>query len=320
MIGKFVTLGSDKRGTVRMSSFVNETILPRTTYLKDCNLLLIPGEMQETKKYTKNILWCHVPSLYMPDQFKQYFVKEHIVKDIDMYLVQSKFHKNDISRAFNIPKEKLYIVNNHFSPIEYKEKSKKIITFMYNSQPMRGLDVLIEAFTTIKDNDIRLIIHTCNCSGCISPNNIDYVSKVALDEDTRITIHGYTSSEEYIETLQKSNAYVYPCTFQETAAIGVMEAMSAGAMVVTTDLGALPDTTGGFAKIIKDSPITIEDVKENRKKSVKLFRKEIKKCIKIARKGKFDPGPQMEYINNRFTEQNSIDQWMELDRIIGEMQ
>jgi glycosyltransferase involved in cell wall biosynthesis len=320
MIGKFLTLGSDRRGTERMTSFVNNNVLPQTTFLKDCNLMLIPGEMQETKKYTKNIIWCHVPSLYMPYHYEQYFVKEFIVKDIDMFLVQSEFHKNNLSKAYNIPKEKFYVVNNHFNPIEYKEKSKKTLTFMYNSQAMRGLDILLEAFGNVKDKNIELIIHTCDCNECISMTNISYDSKVLLDQDSRIKMLGYTSLEEYINTLQKANAYIYPCTFEETAAIGVMEAMSAGAMVVTTDLGALPDTTGGFAKIIKNAPITVEEVRSNKKKMVKIFTKEIKKSIKILRKEKFDPKPQIEYINNRFTEENSIKQWMDLDKIIGEMQ
>ncbi len=320
MIGKFLTLGSDRRGTERMSSFVNEKVLPETLFLKDCNFMLIPGPLQENKKYTKNIVWCHVPSIYMPPEFEQYFRKEFILKDISFFLVQSEFQKNNLSEAFDVDKEKFYIVNNNFKQIEYKEKDKEKITFIYTSQASRGLDILLEAFTNIKDKNIELIIHTCDCEGCISTTNISYRSKLALDEDPRIKMLGYTSSQEYINTLQKAHAYIYPCTFEETAAIGVMEAMSAGAMVVTTDLGALPDTTGGFAKIIKNAPITVEGVRENKKKMVKIFTKEIKKSIKILRKGKFDPKPQIEYINNRFTEENSIKQWMELDRIIGEMQ
>jgi glycosyltransferase involved in cell wall biosynthesis len=320
MIGKFLALGSDKRGTERMSSFVNEKILPKTLFLKDCNFMLIPGPLQENKSYTKNIVWCHVPSLYMPSEFEQYFTKEFILKNISFFLVQSEFHKNNLSNAFNINKEKFYVVNNHFKQIEYKEKDKEKITFMYTSQAMRGLDILLEAFNNVKDKNIELIIHTCNCDGCISPPYISYKSKLVLDKDTRIKMLGYTSSEEYINTLQKAHAYIYPCTFEETAAIGIMEAMSAGAMIVTTDLGALPETTGGFAKIIKGAPVTFEEYAENKKKMVKIFTKEIKKSIKILRKGKFDPKPQIEYVNNTFTEENSIKQWMELDKIIGEMQ
>ena len=99
-----------------------------------------------------------------------------------------------------------------------------------------------------------------------------------------------------------------------------MEALSAGVKVVTTDAGALPETTNGFAKIIKNYPVTDQDMQKREKEMIKIFTKEIKKAIKEIRKNKFDPDSQIEYINNRFTKENCIRQWMELDRVIGNMQ
>ena len=96
----------------------------------------------------------------------------------------------------------------------------------------------------------------------------------------------------------------YPCTFEETACIQVMEAMSAGLKIITSSLGALPDTTGGYATIMQNFPYQDEKIAEKRNEIIKFFTKEMKKSIKEIRKGKFDPTDQINYINNRFTWEN----------------
>jgi glycosyltransferase involved in cell wall biosynthesis len=64
-----------------------------------------------------------------------------------------------------------------------------------------------------------------------------------------VIYHGIVPNSELCTALRDMHFLVYPSTFAETSCLAVIEAMAAGCRVIVPSLGALPETTGGYARI-----------------------------------------------------------------------
>jgi glycosyltransferase involved in cell wall biosynthesis len=123
----------------------------------------------------------------------------------------------------------------------------------YSSTPFRGLDVLLDAFPAIRVAvpETRLRVYSSMA-----------VYQVKAEDDAHRPLYdraGSMEGVEYIGSVGQSRlaneladtaALAFPSTFAETFCITALEAMASGAAVLTTRLGALPETTNGFAAMV----------------------------------------------------------------------
>jgi glycosyltransferase involved in cell wall biosynthesis len=126
---------------------------------------------------------------------------------------------------------------------------------VYTSTPFRGLRLLPEIFPRIRARipGARLEIYS-SMKVYQTADSEDQQQFGSLYDRLRqiegVEYVGSLTQPQLAQRLRAASMLAYPNIFAETSCISVMEAMAAGCRVVTTQLGALPETAAGFAGLI----------------------------------------------------------------------
>lgn len=183
----------------------------------------------------------------------------------DYFVFVSYWQQQQFIEAFNIPPERTYVFANCAAPafldIDSLEqlitaKQELPLTLAYTSTPGRGLELLLDVFPLVQSQfpECRLKIFSSmkvyQLDDAEDPYQELYQRFQCLPG---VEYYGSLPQEQLANELKSVNILCYPNTFPETGCIAVMEAMASGCQIITSDLGALSETTGGFATLI---PIT----------------------------------------------------------------
>jgi len=185
------------------------------------------------------------------DQNPSKILKDTKAKDmVDLFIFVSEWQRNRYIETYNINYNKTMIMRNGIGkPFEkyLNLPSNKILNSMsYCSIPWRGLDLLEPIYKKIitKHTDSSLKIFSGMNIYNMPENNDSIHDKFKILPNV-ICSYGI-NQEQLAAELYKIDFLTYPNTFQETSCITVLQAMSCGCMVVTSDLGALKETMNGM--------------------------------------------------------------------------
>jgi len=222
----------------------------------------------------------------------------------DGFVMISDWQAETYSQAFSIPRDRMMILHNAISPAMEKAaasppfyESGDAPVLVYTSTPFRGLDILLLAFPLIRAEvpGCRLKVYSSMGVYNVSDEDDDY--RILYELCRAIDGADYVGSipqEDLAGALDEADILAYPNTFPETSCIAVMEAMAKGCLVVTSDLGALPETTAGHGFLVSnegdgmayahDFAKTVIEVIQNAARDPAAFKQRMEKQLAYAQK------------------------------------
>ena len=118
----------------------------------------------------------------------------------------------------------------------------------YASTPFRGLDVLLRVFPRIRaacpDAELEIFSSMQVYGWSTARDDAEFRSLYRQADQPGVTLVGSLPQGELAARLRQVRILAYPNHYAETFCIAAIEAQAAGCVVVTSQLGALPETVG----------------------------------------------------------------------------
>jgi glycosyltransferase involved in cell wall biosynthesis len=226
------------------------------------NILSSTPDPEKIRYTKKNILWQH---LNYSDESLAPMRDPAFMKAINATAYVSHWQLEKFRYLFQVPLSNAHVIRNAIEPIEFKPKSKDgKLKLIYTSTPFRGLSILLDVMEILNRDDIELDVYSSTSvygSGYETHYYRVYDELFSRAKNTKnVNYMGYASNEDVRKAVQDSHIFSYPSIFEETACLAMIEAGAAGCSLVTTDLGALPETGGMYAKMmtIKSDEVDIK--------------------------------------------------------------
>lgn len=184
----------------------------------------------------------------------QFLSNPKSIEKIDHFVFVSNWQAEQFRKKFNIPGYKTQVMKNACIGIEQRQSGPRDkVKLCYTSTPWRGLDVLLQAWEILKPENAELhIFSSTKIYGKEFAESSENQYQDLYDKCNslpNVIYRGSIPNKELRKELPSFDILAYPNTFEETSCIAVIEALSAGLRVVTSNLGALPETTEGWARM-----------------------------------------------------------------------
>lgn len=182
----------------------------------------------------------------------------------------SEYSKRDLVRFYRLRPDKIEVVylgrGENFRPISDQEKIRRVRTkygtgskfvlYVGNIQPRKNLVRLIRAFGILKKrHSIVQKLVVVGEKAWLYSDAFKEIRNQGLESEVVIT--GYVPEDDLPLLYNAADAFVYPSLF-EGFGLPVLEAMSCGTPVITSNVSSLPEIAGDAAWYV--DPISVDDI------------------------------------------------------------
>ena len=218
---------------------------------KDINLILNNANYDLIEEDKINILWMHH---FVNQKEAQNLGSKDFVQKLDHIVYNSNWNFEKHINHFKIPENRSVVIKNAIEKIDFTEKQKDKINLVYHTTPWRGLTLLLRVFKKLNLKNVEL--NVCS-STIIYGKKFDAVLGKEFEnifnecKNTKnINYFGFVDNKKIIQMLKKMHIFSHPSIWPETSCIAAIESMASGCQVVTTTLGALPETCSSFGTFV----------------------------------------------------------------------
>lgn len=223
----------------------------------DFDVIVVPSKprlflhLNKMAPLAKKVLWNHMA----PDQPALALLAENDVANaIDMIVYVSHSQKELTQKQF-LTNHKAMVIGNGLTP-SFENLFDNIDDFVqqkqfeaaYTSTPFRGLNML--PYIQSQLSPAPLLKVYSSMAVYQAPDDEFKELYQQFNDSIFSKYEGSLSQAALASAMRAVSFFPYPCMFLETFCIATLEAMAAGAKIISTDLGALKETTLGYADLI----------------------------------------------------------------------
>lgn len=195
---------------------------------------------------------------------------------IDGILTVSEWHKQQVVDVWGLNPDIVMPIQNGVDLSLYEDDgligdgrfefgidTNDQVKLLYSSRPERGLENLVMVdgiMERLAKEDPKYHLYVC-CYDNVVPQMTGYYEFLfnRCAELPNVTVLGHLTKQELADVQRQCDLCIYPTSFEETSCITAMECMAAGLPLLSSRVGALPETAMNCGAVLVDTLENDED-------------------------------------------------------------